>query len=402
MGGARANGGLQYAAECFGRPLRVAHIVLSLDCGGLERMVLGLVRAGCARGHMISVVCLERRGALAAHVEEAGARVLCADKRPGLRPGMVGRMKRIFRELAPDAVHTHQIGALLYAGRAARRADVPVVVHTEHGNHLKGLAPWHRRVRARLLWKLAARAADRFFCVSADIADTLKATGIPPAKLAVMPNGIAPAEVDHAEVERTRRLLGWPENVRIIGTVGRLSTIKRQDLLLRAFARLYRARSKARLLVIGDGPEAAALHQLSTALGIAGAVYFAGYQQRPEAYLRLMDVFALSSDSEGMPMALLEAWAAGVPVVSTSVGGIPELIEEGCTGLLVAPGDDDALAAALEELLADPVRARVLGEAGRVEVERNFGLDRAAAAYEAAYCGCAMTPPEEMPCASSC
>jgi glycosyltransferase involved in cell wall biosynthesis len=275
-------------------------------------------------------------------------------------------------------------------------------VHTEHGNHLKGLARWHRRVRARLLWRLAARAADRLFCVSADIADTLKAAGISPAKLAVMPNGIAPAEVDHADVERTRRSLGWPENVRIVGTVGRLSTIKRQDLLLRAFARLYRVRSEARLLVVGDGPEAAALRLLSAALGIASAVHFAGYQQRPEAYLRLMDVFALSSDSEGMPMALLEAWAAGVPVVSTSVGGIPELIEEGCTGLLVAPGDDDALAAALEELVADPARARALGEAGRAEVERNFGLDRAAAAYEAAYCGCATTRPEEVPCASSC
>jgi sugar transferase (PEP-CTERM/EpsH1 system associated) len=393
---------LHFAAERLERPLRVAHIVLSLDCGGLERMVLGLVRAGCARGQKVSVVCLEHLGALAAQAEQAGAHVLCADKRPGLRPRTVGRLKAIFRELAPDAVHTHQIGALLYAGPAARRAGVPVIIHTEHGNHLKGLAPWHRRVRARLLWRLAARAADRFFCVSADIAATLKAAGIPPTKLAVMPNGIAPAEVDRTEVERARRSLGWSEDARIVGTVGRLSPIKRQDLLVRAFALLHRTRPEARLLIVGDGPEAGALRQLSTALGIAEAVHFAGYHQRPELYLRLMDVFALSSDSEGMPMALLEAWAAGVPVVSTNVGGIPELIEEGRTGLLVGPGNDEALAAALKELLADPARARALGEAGRAEVVKRFGLDRTVAAYEAAYCGSTTTRPEEVPCASSC
>jgi sugar transferase (PEP-CTERM/EpsH1 system associated) len=401
-GRGKTNVELDQAAERLGRPLRVAHIVLSLDCGGLERMVLGLVRAGCARGQRVSVVCLEHRGALAAQAEDAGAHVWCADKRPGLRPRTVGRLKAIFRELAPDAVHTHQIGALLYAGPAARRAGVPIIVHTEHGNHLKALAPWHRRVRARLLWRLAARAADRFFCVSADIAATLKTAGIPPTKLAVMPNGIAPADVDQAEVDRARGFLGWPEDARIVGTVGRLSPIKRQDLLLRAFAQVHRARPAARLLIIGNGPEAGALRQLSAALGIAEAVHFAGYQQQPEPYLRLMDVFALSSDSEGMPMALLEAWVAGVPVVSTSVGGIPELIEEGRTGLLVGPGNDEALAAALEELLGDPARARALGEAGRAEVEQRFGLDRTAAAYEAAYCGCATTRPEEVPCASSC
>jgi len=142
--------------------LHIAHVVLRLDVGGLERVVLDLVREAQREGHETSVICLERPGVLARSAIELGARVVSLAKRPGLRPGLVKRIARTLAALQPDVVHTHQIGALLYAGRAARRLRLPVV-HTEHGKHYAG------RLRTRLLGRLAARSARRIFAVSADI-----------------------------------------------------------------------------------------------------------------------------------------------------------------------------------------------------------------------------------------
>jgi glycosyltransferase involved in cell wall biosynthesis len=367
-------------------PLHVAHVVLSLDCGGLERVVLGLLRAGRGQGQSVSVVCVERPGALAAQAEAAGVRVVSADKPPGLRLGTVRRLEQIFGRLRPDVVHTHQIGPLLYAGPAARAAGVPVVVHTEHGNHLAGLTPWVRRVKARLLWRYASRRAARFFCVSADIAGAVRAAGVRPEKVLVVANGIATDDpADPAEVDEARRALGLPAGAPVVGTVGRLAEVKRQDLLLRAFARVLNRRPDARLVLVGEGERRAALEALAGELGLADSVRFAGYQPRPEVYLRLMDVFALTSRSEGMPMALLEAWAAGVPVVASRVGGIPELVADGRTGLLFDFPDADTLGGLLTRLLDEPALARGLAEGGRREVEAKYDERAVARAYAGHY-----------------
>src|SRR2546423_942770 len=144
--------------------LNITHVVLSLDVGGLERVVLSLVREGVRAGHRVSVLCLERPGKMAPQAEALGAPVTCVNKPPGVRLATVGKVAEFLRRVKPDVVHTHQIGALFYAGPAARRAGVPVVVHTEHGKHFE------TRRRNRWLGWWAAKNAQRMFCVSADIA----------------------------------------------------------------------------------------------------------------------------------------------------------------------------------------------------------------------------------------
>ena len=358
-----------------GRPLHVCHAVLRLDVGGLERVVLDLVRESGRDGHRATVLCLERPGTLAQAAAELGARVICADKPPGFRPELVGRIADLLRADRPDVLHTHQCGALLYAGRAARRAKVPVVVHTEHGKH------YADRWRTRFLGRFAARAARRVFAVSEDIRRELRDCGIvPPGKVACVPNGV---DVDRFEVtdHRTslRREFGLPADVPVIGTVGRLTALKRQDVLLQGFARLQLP--TARLLIVGDGPAREELVNLAARLGVTDRVVFAGYRERPERALAAMDAFALTSDSEGMPLAILEAWAAGKPVVATRVGGVPELIADGRTGLLFPAGDDAALARLLDRLLADPLLAARLGAAGRQTVRDRYDTRVMAATY---------------------
>lgn len=171
----------------------------------------------------------------------------------------------------------------------------------------------------------------------------------------------------------------------MIGTVGRLAEVKRQDVLIRAFADLKTKCHDAFLLIVGDGERRPELESLATALGVADSVRFAGYQPRPEACLRLMNVFALTSRSEGMPVSILEAWAAGLPVVASRVGGVPELVEHGQNGLLFDFPDVPSLVCALETLSADRALALKLGQEGRSKVEDSFDVSNTAADYEGRY-----------------
>jgi len=358
----------------------VTHVVLSLDVGGLERVVLALVRQGLLVGQEVSAVCLARPGILAKQVESLGVRVTCLDKPDGLQLRMVKPLCEAFRDLRTDIVHTHQIGALFYSGPAARRMGLPIV-HTEHGKNFTSR-------RKRWVGWLAGRWTRRFFCVSQDIADDVRSFGIVAGhKVRVVPNGIDPRTVTEPAQQGStvRQSLGIPPGAPVIGTVGRLDEVKRQDVLLHAFARVRRRFSQARLLLVGDGPLREPLQSLAAALGLGDSAHFTGYQARPGTFLQAMDVFALTSRSEGMPLSILEAWATGLPVVASDVGGLPELVQNGSTGLLCPCGDVGATAAALEALLAAPSLRQQLGEAGREVLTRRYTVQTMARVYEEEY-----------------
>ena len=367
-------------------PLHIAHGVLALDVGGLERLVVGLVGSARQRGHRVSVVCVERPGQLARQAEEAGATIVSLDKPAGRLPEFVDRASELLAELKPNVLHTHQIGAAWYLGPAARRLEIPVV-HTEHGNHFSQAGGWRCVVKNRLFMRSAARSIDRFCCVSDEIANAVtRWWTVPRAKVDVVPNGI-PTEVatDLPPPESIRASLGIPPGAPVIGTVGRLVEVKRQDLLLRAVGRVQTLVPEVRLLLVGDGPERAKLEALARELGLADRVHFLGYQSCPEQFLRMMDVFVLTSRSEGFPVSLLEAWRASLPVVCTAVGGIPSVVNQGADGLLVPPGDAAAIADALARVLADRDFGAKLGQTGRRALCERYSLERMMTEYERRY-----------------
>jgi glycosyltransferase involved in cell wall biosynthesis len=357
--------------------LSVAHIVMSLEPGGLERVVLDLAREGIALGQQVAIVCLMIPGRLAAQAEAVGVRILCLHKPAGVRLGTIRKLRSALRALAPDIIHTHQLGSLFYAGPVA---PCPIV-HSEHGKS------GDDSCRRRWLKRLAARHAARFIGVSSDITAEAIAAGIVPRRKAwVLPNGIDTGRfADHRARAAVRAEYGIPEQAPVIGSVGRLIEIKRPDWLIRAFAGVRQSLVDAHLLLVGDGPLTGLLRDLAAELGLGACVHFAGFQAEPEHFFQAFDVFALASRSEGMPLALLEAWASGLPVVATRVGGLPELVEEGTTGLLVDAGDLDALIRALRALLDHPDQARFLGAAGRARVESAFSLRRMAEGYDRHY-----------------
>jgi len=368
--------------------LHVLYGVLSLESGGLERVVVDLVRQCQQRGHRATVVCLEQLGRLVPEIDAAGGRVVCLGKPPGRTPQIIPVACRMLAELAPDVIHTHQIGALWYLGQAARCEAIPVV-HTEHSDHIAHSRGWIQKLKVWLMWRQASPLADRFCCVSSDIARTLRRwDAVPQDKLQVVLNGIDLANFQGQPVGyEIRAALGIPAGAIVIGTVGRLVEVKRHDLLLRAFAALRSAGKHARtwLLLVGDGPERNRLENLAASLQINDRVVFAGYQPEPAWLYQAIDLFVLTSRHEGLPLVLLEAWASGLPVVASAVGAIPQTVTHGSDGMLFESGDQSALVETLEGLLDSPSLLGQLGRRGRDLVERQYSLDRMAADYEASY-----------------
>jgi glycosyltransferase involved in cell wall biosynthesis len=240
--------------------------------------------------------------------------------------------------------------------------------------------------RTWLLWH-AARYCSRLFCVSKDIAADLGERRIVPrGKLVVLLNGIDTKHISRpTNAKALRRSLGIPPEAPVIGTVGRLNPVKCQDLLILAFDSIRAHFPQAHLILVGDGPARDALRALIAQLQLERSVHLIGYQAEPERYLQVMDVFALTSSLEGLPLAILEAWAVGLPVIASAVGGVPELINHGHNGLLFQPGDKATLVSMLDQLLRKPARARCLGKEGQQLVAEQYSLRRMASNYERHY-----------------
>jgi len=205
---------------------------------------------------------------------------------------------------------------------------------------------------------------------------------VPDYKIRLIENGIdTELYTQPCDTESPRKALDIPPGVPIVGTVGRLSEIKRQDCLIRAFSRVRQSVPAAHLLLVGDGPLLHQLQDLVKRLKLTGFVHFAGYQAHSAPYLQMMSVFALTSRSEGMPQAALEASVVGLPVVASRVGGLPELINDGVSGVLFDPADEDALVRAITRLLNDPAEARKMGAAAKARVEARYQVRRMASDY---------------------
>jgi glycosyltransferase involved in cell wall biosynthesis len=366
--------------------MKIVHAVISLDVGGMERLVLGLIREGRKAGHEAAVVCTQQSGELAKAAVEAGAEVHSLGKPPGRRGEFIHLGRELLERLAPDVVHTHQISAAWCFGPGAASLGIPVV-HTEHGNHFSRQDGWLAGMKRVLLYRLAARRIDRFCCVSAEIAGAVTRRRIAPAsKVVVVPNGVDLEAFEGLPPQaEARNEFGIPADAFVLGTVGRLVEVKRQDFLLRAAAELRRRFADLWVLLVGDGPERANLEALAGELGIGDRCVFAGFQERPEIGLRAMDVFALTSRSEGFPVSLLEAWAAGVPVVAPKVGGIPDVVSHDDNGLLFKPNDFAGFCGAVGRLIDEPRSVAAMVEAARAEVNAKYSLARMAQTYATEY-----------------
>jgi glycosyltransferase involved in cell wall biosynthesis len=270
-----------------------------------------------------------------------------------------------------DLVHVNSYVPGNYARLAAFLMQVPVII-----DHWHGFTRFNRK--RRLICRSLARVTDLSLAVSPGVRDYLiRQGGLNPAKVRVVPNGVDIAAIAAARPgPEVRRELGLPAATPLIGLVARLDHWgKGHKELFAALAQLQ-GRYPCQALLVGGGRRIEEMRHLAGSLGLAGQVHFLGQRQDVPDLLQAMDIFILPSYSEGVSLALLEAMAAGRPVIATAVGGTPEVVTDGVTGLLIPPQDPEALARALERMLAEPAWARQLGDQARHHVEANFSLDR--------------------------
>ncbi len=381
-----------------GRPIRVLRVIARLNVGGPALHVTYLARGLAERGYETTLVAGDvGRGeeSMAFVAERAGVEIVSL---PGLsrelsplRDALAAvRLAHLIRRLRPDVVHTHtaKAGAVGRAAALLAGPRRPVVVHTFHGHVLRGYFGRAGTLLFRAIETILVRGTDRLVAVSPEVRDELVALGVAPAdRFSVIRLGIElePRVSFDGDVAEVRRRHGIAAGSFVVGWFGRMTAVKRTDDLLTVLAALHARGVDALLLLVGDGDDRERLEQRAHELGLARSCLFLGYQEDVAPWYAVCDAVVLTSASEGTPVTIIEALAAGRAVVATRVGGVPDVVDDGETGFLVPPGDTEALAERLETLARDPGRRAEMGETGRRRVLRRYAVERLVDDVDALY-----------------
>ena len=360
---------------------RVAYVIWSLGLGGAEQVVIRLATALDRNRFEPFVCCLNEPGEFASQAARVGIEVLAFHKRHAVDAAVIARLTDTFRRRSVDVVHTHLWGANLWGRIAARLAGVGRVVVTEHNVDV-----WKRGYHLFIDRRLAS-SAHELIAVSRQVREFYESHSVGTGRWRVVYNGIDTARPLARGRGEAYRALGIPEGSPVVGMVGRIVAAKAPEVFLEAIAIASSRVPTLRALVIGDGPLRADAEERARRLGIGDRTVFTGVRGDVPDLLAGMDVLAFSSTREGLSIAMLEAMAAGVPVVATNVGGNPELIESGSSGQLVPAGDTPALAAKIADVLLDENLSERLRANARRRVEDHFSLAAMVASHEALYRG---------------
>jgi glycosyltransferase involved in cell wall biosynthesis len=344
------------------------------EVGGLERMVLSLSSPTNHVGFESHVVAYEASAEFRDAFDEYGIPNTFLPKERGFVVGWASVLARRLDELDVDVVHTHHLGPSIYGWMAARMLDIPLV-HTEHS------VEFYNQPRLRMWGQLIHALADEVIAVSEAVADWHgRAFSRSPM---VIENGVALPAHDPMGRQIARRTLGLNADVPVVGCVARLASEKRHDRLLKAWSRVQSAMLEARLVLFGDGPRMDELLDLAWELGVDDSVIFAGSRDDIDQLYPALDICALTSEREGLPMAALEAMSHGIPVVATGVGGLPSLLADG--GGRIVDESPNAIADGLLALMSDDIVRRVEGRTARGVIERRYSIERMVASYRRVY-----------------
>lgn len=359
------------------RPYRIRHVIDSLGRGGAERLLCAYAPGLARLGHEVDVVVLQERNGnfMRQTLEEAGIRVIMAPVTRLRRLDQIRALHRTLQQGAPDLLHLHLEFASLLGTLSAVRTGTPAVatLHTLESPFDLG---WGG-VRRWLMYQACAHLSDRLICLTDRNARIAREIGLGRARITVLPNGIEVEQFDappQTGRQALRASLGIPGDAPLVVSVCVLRPEKGLDRLLATVPELLRRVPDVHVLIVGDGPERQGLERLVAVGGLTASVHFAGYRTDVADVLRAADVFVLPTLFDAQPTAIMEAMAAGLPVVSTRITGIPDLIDDGVHGTLVPADDRAALANALIALLEDPVWARSLGRAGRERARHEFSM----------------------------
>lgn len=362
---------------------RISYVVNALHPGGTERLVVEMSRA-FSRDFELQVICLDEPGLWATDLRREGVAVHCTWRQPGLDVQQAVRLAALFRSHGTQLIHAHQCTPWFYAALSRLLHRTPRLLLEEHGRFHPEPENRGRRLLNRML---VGPLTHRFVAVSDDIRRRLvRYEGLDAHRIEVIYNGVStePA-LAAAERQSLRESLGFSPADLVVGTVGRFDAVKNLPMLIEALALARREAGDIKGLLVGDGPEMSAVRAQIAARGLDSVVRLTGFRQDARQLVQCLDLFTLSSLSEGTSMALLEAQAAGVPVVVTAVGGNPEVVSDQQTGWVIPSGDVDSLARHILQARADPQAASRLAAAGRARYQQRFSMDSMLQAYRRIY-----------------
>jgi glycosyltransferase involved in cell wall biosynthesis len=361
----------------------IAQVLLRLNHGGAEVLAARLARR-LSNTYRFVFACLEGLGSLGEELRADGFPVHVLGRRPGIDWRCVRRLRAVLRDEGVSVSHAHQYGPFFYSALARLPVGRSPVLFTEHGRAFPDPPKWTHWVTNRLL----LQRRDRVVGVGQGVSRVLvEIEGFPGHRVETIYNGVdlpayGAAAPDRASV-RSRIDVGPADFV--VVQVARLDPIKDHATALRALEHAVRQRPSVRLVIVGDGPQSESIANLVRARELGPYVRLLGHRSDIPQLLGAADLVLLTSLSEGIPLSLIEAMGAGLPVVATRVGGVPEVVEEGRTGLLAPAGDDEQLAGLILRLAADPELRERLGQAGRERAVEFFSEDRMVASYDQIY-----------------
>jgi glycosyltransferase involved in cell wall biosynthesis len=361
---------------------RVLHVLANLGAGGAERMAVHIVLGLDRQRFEPAVVAYSGRygSDLEQQLDQAGLKTWFLGKGPGFDGRTYYRLHRVFKEFRPDIVHTH-VHVMRYAFPSLVYFKPRLMVHTVNNIAEREIEP-----RARWLQRLAYRRGVVPVAVAREVAVSLKRLyGIGNCRVVwnCVPTDLYASPQTPREVWRAKQ--GFSEGDVLFVCVARFAAQKNHALLIGAFAKGPASDPKAHLVLAGEGVLRAQLQVRVNRLGLTSRVHFLGLRRDIPDVLGAADIFALSSDYEGNPLSVIEAMAAGLPIVSTAVGGVPELLQNGKEGLIVQPGHAEQLSEAMLTLLKDPDLRRAMGAAAAVRAKEKFDVSAMVRAYEELY-----------------
>lgn len=362
--------------------MQILHVVETLDVGGLERVVIDLVKEQAARGHNCQVICLFEKGELASELEALGIPVAACSKRSGFDLAASRQLTEYIRTFSADVVHTHNVTCNYYAAVALLGRRKTRLVNTRHGigklpkkqQWLYGLSLL-RTYRVAGVCNVTTKILQRQFSLFS-------------RKMMTIHNGIVLNNYQERYSGSHQALvekLSLPEDALLVAIVARLNRVKNHSMLLHAFRLVHQAVPQSQLLVIGDGELRSILQSEAQQLGISHYTIFLGDRRDVPFLLSGMDVFALSSTEEGYSISLLEACASALPIVATDVGGNSEIVKNKTNGFLVANNDAEAFAQRLIAILTDASKRREYGKNAREWVEKESSVQVMQRRYEKIY-----------------
>lgn len=348
---------------------KIMHITYDMRIGGTEMVIKNLIDGADESQFEMSVLCIESPlGPFAEDLINDGIQFHELNRQPGFDKTLIKNIRKIIKQNNIDILHCHQYTPWVYGVIAAMFTRTKVIF-TEHGRFYPDSSTWKRK----LINPILNVFTDQVTAISKATKQALvEFENIPAKDIKVIYNGIAPLTFDADKAQALNKSLKIPDDHAVLGTVARFDPIKNHTMMLRAFAKVLTQQPKCTLLIVGDGEERSNIEKCINKLGIEKNVILAGYEPKPAEYIALMDIFLLSSLSEGTSMTLLEAMSVGKPCVVTDAGGNPEIIINNENGF-VAPNDNsEEFASSINQLIDSPILYSKLSAASKNIFEAKF------------------------------